>query len=223
MEFEPCIHEPRNISPDWSLSFHATSPRDGERPDDQWEPLPVLRPRPILSSSVDSHPYASVVAARCRNVCVYQLARIVAAMNVPETPQLLDRCFALGSAKTQDFIDRMAPRPRPEARFGPGDILARTHQDLALSQRFDGDMIGLQVETPMGPVEEFAIDALAREAVAFVAHESLFQVRAIPGILFDEERVAIAEALEETGLFTRIRSEKSASAPPTFSIKGHDR
>ena len=33
-----------------------------------------------------------------------------------------------------------------------------------------------------------------------------FEVRAIPGNLSDEERAAIAEALEDTGLFTRIRS-----------------
>jgi hypothetical protein len=53
--FEPCIHEPRNISSDWSLSFHVTSPRDGEKLDDYSEPPPALRARPrLLSSSGDA-------------------------------------------------------------------------------------------------------------------------------------------------------------------------
>jgi predicted metal-dependent enzyme (double-stranded beta helix superfamily) len=33
--FDPCIHEPRNTSRDWSLSLHVSSPRDGEPPADR--------------------------------------------------------------------------------------------------------------------------------------------------------------------------------------------
>jgi hypothetical protein len=40
--------------------------------------------------------------------------------------------------------------------------------------------------------------------MAFIAREHSFEASAIPGNLTDEERAAIAEALEETGLFTRV-------------------
>jgi hypothetical protein len=203
--FEPCIHAPRNISGDWSLSFHVTSPRDGERPDDYRGHLPALESRRGLAEV--GHPYASVVAARRRNRYVHQLARIVVAMNVPQAPDLLDRCSALGCGTTRHFIDRMASRSQRRGALEARELLVRTHDNLIMSHRSDGDMVALQVETPQGPVEEFAIDDVAREAVAFVARESMFEVRAIPGNLSDEERIAIAETLEETGLFSRIRSE----------------
>jgi hypothetical protein len=196
--FEPCIHNPRNVSGDWSLSFHVTSPRDGERPDDDRGTLPALQSRRGVSSAEDGHPYASVVAARRRNRCVDQLARIVATVHVLQAPDLLGRCFVLGSAATQNFID-------PRRASGIRAMLTRTNRDLIISHRRDGDMVALDVETPSGRVEEFAIDEVAREAMAFVARESMFEVRAIPGNLSDDERAAIAEALEETGLFTSVR------------------
>jgi hypothetical protein len=219
--FEPSIHNPRNVSGNWSLSFHVTSPRDGERLDDDRGPLPAFNSRRGLSSAEDRHPYASVVAARRRNRCVDQLSRIVAAMNVPQAPDLLGRCFALGSAATQEFIDRMAPGSPPERASGTRAMLARTHKDLIMSHRHDGEMVALDVETPRGPVEEFAIDEVAREAMAFVARERMFEVRAIPGNLSDDERAAIAEALEETGLFTRISSERGAISKPAPAITGN--
>ena len=207
--FEPCIHAPRNVSQDWSLSFHVTSPRDGERSDAEREPLPALRTRPAMPLPRHRHPYANVIAARHRNRCVQQLARIIAAMKEQQASDLLDRCFALGCAKTQKFIQRTTSRQsstsRPRAGLSRGDILVRAHGDLALSHASDGEMAVLRAETPRGPVEEFAIDDVAREAMAFVAHEGMFEVGAIPGNLSDEERIAIAEMLEESGLFSRLR------------------
>jgi hypothetical protein len=136
------------------------------------------------------------------------LARIIAAMKEQQASDLLDRCFALGCAKTQRFIQRKTPRrnlaPQPRAGLGIEDILVRAHDDLTMSHTSDGEMAVLRVETPRGPVEEFAIDDVAREAMAFVAHEGMFEVSSMPGNLSDEERIAIAEMLEESGLFSRL-------------------
>jgi hypothetical protein len=216
--FEPCIHNPRNVSADWSLSFHIISPRDGERPDDYRGLLPALESSRGLSSAADGHPYASVIAARRRNRCVHQLARIVGAMRVRQASDLLDRCFALGSTATQSFIDLLAPKSQPKRAFGMRQMLVRTNEDLIIRHRYDGDMVALYVETPKGPVQEFAIDEAAREAMAFVARESLFELRAIPGNLSDDERAAIGEALEETGLFTRITPGRGAIG--TMTVEG---
>jgi hypothetical protein len=201
---EPCIHEPRNISADWSLSFHVTSPRDGERPDDGWEPPPVLRSKRRPSAAVRGHPYARVVEARRRNRCVHQLARVVAAMNVERTPELLDRCSAIGSIATRDFVDRALRRPGPQAGPGLRTLLVRSHERLDLLCRRDGDMVAIEVDTPSGPVEQFALDECAHEAMAFIAREASFELAAIPGDWSEEERAAIAAALEETGLFRRV-------------------
>jgi hypothetical protein len=201
---EPCIHEPRNISTDWSLSFHVTSPRDGEPAGDGWEPPPALRSKRQASAAARGHPYARVVEARRRNRCVHQLARAVAAMNVARVPELLDRCSAVGSLATRDFADRALRRQRSPSDFTAGPRLVRTHERLDLRCRQDGDMVALDAETPNGPVEQFAVDEGARAAMAFIAREHSFEASAIPGNLTDEERAAIAEALEETGLFTRV-------------------
>ena len=65
-------------------------------------------------------------------------------------------------------------------------------------------MVALDVETSSGWLEEFVINDLACEAMAFAAKEPMFEVRAMPGNLSDEERETIAQALEDTGLFVRV-------------------
>jgi hypothetical protein len=77
---------------------------------------------------------------------------------------------------------------------------------LVLSYRRKGEMVALEVETPTGLVQEFAISSEAHDAIAFVTREATFEVRALPGNLTEEEQIAIAEALEETGLFARVQS-----------------
>ena len=62
-------------------------------------------------------------------------------------------------------------------------------------------MVALDVETERGSVEELVVSSLARDAIRFVTDKSLFEVGALPGSLSEEERSAIGEALEETGLF----------------------
>jgi hypothetical protein len=200
--FEPCIHQPRNTSQEWSLSLHVIGPRDRERPGDQPEDLPALNMATGRSALEDDPAYATVLAARQRIRLVHQLARIVASMNVPQAPALLAKCYRLGSSATRELINRMPQSVRhfPEER----PLLARVSKDLTISCRCAGDMVALDVETFNGPIEELAINDVAREAMVFAAKEPLFDVRALPGNLSDEEREAIARALEDTGLFVRV-------------------
>jgi len=64
-------------------------------------------------------------------------------------------------------------------------------------------MVSLDAETENGPVEELVVSNEALEAIAFAVRESIFEVRELPG-LSREEQTAIAEMLEEIGLFTRV-------------------
>jgi hypothetical protein len=107
--YEPCIHEPRNTSDEWSLSLHIISPRDGERPANQEDPLPALERASRVPPADDAR--AQVMIARQRERFIHQLARILAAMNVAQAPDLLARCSALASPATRRQIERTAREP----------------------------------------------------------------------------------------------------------------
>ncbi|WP_119274064.1 hypothetical protein [Taklimakanibacter deserti] len=195
---EPCIHEPKNMSPDWSLSFHMSSPLDGKPPEENYEELPMLRARRRRRfAGLGDHPYARVVSARQRHKCVHLLARITASMQAAEGAALRERCRLMGTMKTRKFLGEAPERSRHVT-------LARAHPGLGLSLRDDGDMVALDAETPQGLREEFAIADSARAAMAFIAREEIFAAAAIPGSLSDAERMDIVAVLEETGLFRRI-------------------
>lgn len=202
--FEPCIHEPRNRSRDWSLSLHVSSPRDGDCLFDHEAPLPALDRKDGFPRLEEAHPYTSVLVARQRNGFVHQIARIVAAMDVPGAPALLAKCSELGSSATRRLIRQKSRAFRSTHPADAPQVLVRTHKDLAISHRCVGDTVSLEVETPNGLSEEFAINRLAREAMAFVAREPMFEVRAIPGDFSAHERTGLAEALEDSGLFKRL-------------------
>ena len=201
--YDPCIHEPRNTSPEWSLSFHVTSPRDGERPADYEELLSCLRIDPELSSVQAGHPYASVITTRHQQRFVDQLARTLCSMNSPQARRVLVEARGLASSATQKWIDRAVPELSSENASGPHWMLTRAHSDLILIERCQHGFVSLNVETPNGCREELVMSDIAREAIAFVSREQVFEVHQLPGSLSQDERIAIGEALEETGLFRR--------------------
>jgi hypothetical protein len=206
---EPCIHEPKNTSPDWSLSLHLTSPLDGQWPGDyDAAALPGLNQLRRRAASEPDSPYRFVVDARRRNRSIHLLARTIARMNVPQVPELLKRCVALGSAATKEFVHAVRPECDQHVRLGLEGVLVRSHRDLALTPRRAGGMVALVVETPRGLVDDFFVDELAAAATAFVSRETMFRVAELPGNLSDEERIAFADALVESGLFTRRKGKK---------------
>jgi hypothetical protein len=202
--YEPCIHEPRNTSADWSLSLHVISPRDGEPSGDHEEPLPFLTARRGVPAAIQEDPYTRVIVARFRRRFVRQLARILASMGTPHATRILAQCNSLASSETRRFINRNTQkRGQPDAPESQW-FLTRTHKDLALSHRDRGDVVALVVETAKGRIEELPFTKETREAIAFVAREPTFEVRTLPGNLSIENKAAIADVLEETGLFTSV-------------------
>ncbi|MFE3799079.1 hypothetical protein [Nocardia tengchongensis] len=61
----------------------------------------------------------------------------------------------------------------------------------------------LEVHTFDRAVEDLAMNIVAADAIAYAAEEPVFDARDLPGRITDEERILIAEALEDSGLFTR--------------------
>ena len=198
--YEPCIHDPRNPTNQWSLSLHVTSPRDGEKIDLNLC-LPVLDDWRARRSVNCDDPYAWVEFARHRQVCIYQVARFLAGTGVPAAEDLLARCRRLGGATTRRYIDSLGRVKRE--RLSTATALKLTHEDLILSWRDLDDCVALGVETPNGWVEQVRMARLARKAVTFCASRMTFDVDEIPGRLTSEERWAIADALVEAGIFRR--------------------
>ncbi|MFF0614029.1 hypothetical protein ACFYUD_35725 [Nocardia tengchongensis] len=199
--YEPSIHAPINTSADWSVSLHVSSPRGGEPIEDCAELAGLSTPRRRrLPPSTD--PYSRVVATRARTQRVHVLARALAGMNVAAVPRLLDECAALGSHSTRKLAARTRGGTTALDERG-AYVLRRTHPDLMLSRRIVGDTVALMTETTAGPVEDLAMNVVAADAIAYAAKEPLFDARDLPGRITDEERILIAEALEDSGLFTR--------------------
>ena len=202
--YEPCIHQPRNATDDWSLSMHVTSPRDGEICGE--EVMPELSP-PVsgrkLHSLGEDYPYAQVLIARRRQEYARELARVIMSMNLPAVPGVLERCSAVASSATRRMIDKQGQRRQRTDSSAPSLPwrLERVHKDLILSCREAGDMVSLDVETQRGPVEELCVSRWARDTIEFLTREPSFDVRALPGGLTDEELLAIGDMLEESGIF----------------------
>lgn len=209
--YEPCIHEPRNASREWTLSLHVTSPLDGRPCDDRVGAVPGLAasraPEQEPEPAEREHPYAHVRLARQRQAHVHQLARVLATVDPARTlrgPRLLARCFALASTSTRRELDPVAPQLGARRALAGPWLLARIHPELELETRAYDELVALGVQAPEGRREELVLPAAARPALAVVAHEPVFDVRALPGSLSPEERTALGEALERTGLFRRL-------------------
>jgi hypothetical protein len=202
--YDAGIHQPRNPSSHWSLSLHVISPRDGRPLHDLGAPPPALTSN---DGADEDSAYATVRLARQRQRWLRELASIVAAAGSRRSPALLADCFRLGTSKTRRYVERLGhdPRMTPGSRLGVPYRLERTETELALRHESRDGYASLCVETPAGPVEEFVVSDVAVEALSFAACRSQFDVAALPG-LDDDERTALAEALEDTGLFQRVEA-----------------
>jgi hypothetical protein len=202
--YEPCIHEPRNHSPQWSLSFHVVSPRDGERPHgDEQPPPPGLRLRSQLPPVRQEHPYAYVQAARQRQAFVRELSRLITSPAEPRARDLLAKCYRLGPPKLRRLIDATGRERNGAAAAETSWTLVRAHAGLNLDYRCAGDAVTLYVETPDGSTKALTMHGAARAAIAMAATESSFDVCELPGNLSGEEQILVAEALEKSGLYKR--------------------
>ena len=204
--YEPCIHEPKNVSDDWSLSLHIFSPHDGMQAPDQPDPLPEIgradgSPRRAVEQPAG---YAALLLARQRMVQIAQLSRILAAMRAPHASRLLSECHRLGSPTTQAFIAGTAPHAVPQDEPSRPWLLAKIHADLTLDVRRNGDSTALMVETPAGWWEALRVNAMGHEAVVYATTHPQFDPDALPGEMQPEERLALAAALEGSGAFRRL-------------------
>jgi hypothetical protein len=196
--YEPCIHDPRNPTDKWSLSMHVSSPHDGQKPADEEHCLPILDEFAARRVSGYGAPYDKVIAIRYGQVKLRAIAQFLANVDGIPVGHLLARCAAQGSTVTRRFIARLGY----DGDVPSAPVLVRSHDELVLDYRETGDSVALGVQTDRGWVEELSVSNVARQAIAFCAGVTRFDARNLPGHLDDEEREALVDALQETGLFT---------------------
>jgi hypothetical protein len=202
--YEPCIHEPRNTTPDWSLSFHVSSPRDGERPSDYERPPPFLQTSSDLPTVEAEHPYAAVIARRRQQAFTHQLVRILCSMETSRARGGVLPALGFCSSATRKLVDQAIPGIGGGGASGADWILKRVHEDLVLARSCEESTVSLAVETPNGYREELAMSDVASQAVAFLEKRHVFDLRELPGHLSQNERIEIGLAVEEAGLFRRV-------------------
>lgn len=214
--YEPGIHDPGNPTATWSLSLHVISPQDGQA-------LPDHAQQPASLQSIGSPSQQQGMGPAYEHIQrIRQLQRWIALIGEVLAPMrqhhdahvnvLINKCLALSTPYTRNRVERLMQReqaPLPdEPSDGPtprhGYALKRSHDHMVLQDRLTRDHVVLSVQTPQGWVDEFMINPVARDAMRFVAKEPTFEVQSIPGPLTQTEKIALAEALEESGLFERL-------------------
>lgn len=203
--YEPSLHNPGNPTGRWSLSLHLSSPHDG-RPAGDYDVacLPSLIDRRTRRRPAPDDPYRRVLETRQRDVVVGQIAGHVLSMRDHGADVLLGRCAELGPSRLGRLVARRGPASPGPGKGGHGSVLVRTDDRLDLTCRDVDGGVTLGSETSHGWVEELTMAAPARAALRACARERTLRVAELPGPLDAGERRAIAEALEETGLY-RIR------------------
>jgi hypothetical protein len=199
--YDPCIHDPRNVTHSWSLSFHATSPLDGAQLANQDGCLPALDAYASRLSDTWGEPYDTVITARRRQLVIRQIAQFLSRVDGCTAGGLLESCLRLGTSSTRRFVRGLGRCDATAGGRAQRSRLTRTHPDLVLSCRNLGDRVSLGGETSRGWVEEMSVSVLAREALEFCARTTSFAVDELPGRLSDDERRELGEALEDSGLY----------------------
>ncbi|WP_332853651.1 hypothetical protein [Duganella sp. S19_KUP01_CR8] len=144
------------------------------------------------------------MAARQKQRWLRQLAQIAASSGSALAPAQLAACLDLGSTATRAYVEDLSGG-------GPDDssapyLLRRVSEGLVLRQQSTASGSALMVETPGGLVCEIETGDIARAALSYAAGHELIDVAALPGALDGEERFALGMALEESGLFERVRA-----------------
>nr|CAI43945.1 hypothetical protein [Sorangium cellulosum] len=200
--YEPCIHDPRNPTPRWSISLHLLGPHDGPVLEAQVGPIdgltgaaPPPAPEDALSEALHAH-----ARERVRRAQIDALER-----RGPRAAALLARLHARGDAGTKRRAARALGRTE--------DLDAQT----ALARRWPG--VDLDVASSAGRAELLArageraqvllrVDAWAAPALRALAAARELRPRDIPG-LAEAEQLALARALVDHGTFQPLEAQEN--------------
>ncbi|WP_437959892.1 hypothetical protein WME76_09745 [Sorangium sp. So ce119] len=210
----PCIHDPRNPTPRWSISLHLFGPHDGPVIEEQVGPIEGLSspapraaepaPQAGPAPQAEEDALSSALAAHERE-CVRRAQIDALARRGTPAAALLARLHARGDAGTR----RRAARALGRAE----DLDART----VLARRWPG--VDLEVASSAGRAELLArcgeraqpllrVEAWAAPALRALASAVELRPRDIPG-LAEAEQLALARALVDWGTFQPLEAQEN--------------
>lgn len=205
--YGPCIHQPKNVSSQWSLSFHVISPRDGQYPDGPPDLVSGMAAADgILSTGTISrgmHP--AVMLARQQMAYLEQLTKALLSMKVGRCQEVLRSLYAIGPSKVRVLIEDELPTTVPPETHLRDWTLEKAHEALSLTCNRTDDGICLVADSGAGYQEVLRVNEIGREALGIVARHPLFAVDDLPGNLRQEDRATLAMALENSGYFRRVK------------------
>lgn len=201
----PCIHAPKNISHDWSLSFHVISPLDGEPLNDRTTEIFGLNPLHPLPLEHTQHPYRNVRLARQQSRHLHQVGNTLSTISTPKAHKLLVDCYKFSTTSSQRDLKVKSPHILDNEELCPLSVLERIHPKLILDFNHRNGTVNLGAYSASGFEKEFSVSDFALGAIEFITEKASFDVRELPGTLKDEERQRIGEILEDRGLYKRVR------------------
>ena len=209
--YDPCIHNPRNPTARWSMSFHIISPHDGPILEKQVGPIQGLMSEPRDEPRPGEPIFALV---RCvRQQRTYRvLAEILSRCRGARALALLDDIYGRGNLETRRTAalaisvidgaagaDRMRDVAVRELCLDSDVVRGSAAIELAVRRR--GSQAELIVERGERPIVLLRLDAWAEDALQFAASSPGFAIRALPGKLGEIDRVSLTRALIDLGLF----------------------
>jgi len=211
--YDPCVHNPRNLTNRWSMSIHIVSPHDG-KPLDGRTPFAAPPPPSRLAEGAVA---ANEAFTRCyddwRRECRLRvLVGLLDTRGGLQATPLLERLFERGRATTRRMaMAALARRDSGRAqrllqsgkgrRITAASRLTSATPRVVCEVREQAGSAELVVNWPYGSARLVRTDPCATEALRVLATEPSVVVGDLPGPLSDAERVALAEAVDEWFLF----------------------
>ena len=146
--------------------------------------------------------YDKVIATRYRQLKLRAIAQFLAQVNAVPVAHVLERCVQQGSSVTRRIINGLGRKRRcaTPVRQRSALLFVPTRSWPLTTEKREIPLLSASRRAGLG--RGIDVSRVAREAIAFCVGAPQFDAQELPGRLTDEERWAIADALEETGLFT---------------------
>jgi hypothetical protein len=218
--YDPCIHNPFNPTREWSISIHIFGPNDRPVLADEVGEIPGLSRAPGEGSSPVDGQLAEALAAIDRQRGYRAQVAALSGSPSPRARGHLEALFAHGDEVTRRAVVEAVGRVDPprqatlRARMATRELRASSELErqwcaVPLVVRRRGAQVSLCLGDTAAPHVLLQTEARAEPALELIAGATRFVVRDLPGGLALADRLALARALVDRGLFT-----VSANAEP---------
>jgi hypothetical protein len=219
--YEPCIHNPRNPTPSWSMSIHIISPNDRPCLERDVGPISGLRTVGRPSETDPEDPFLDLFRAKTHERAYRVQAEVLCGHHSERATKLLLRIYRRGDCETRRIVALAMSARNPSAAaqwleqaraldVGLDAELVRAWPAIQLSVAYNDSQIELVSVRDERLRVLLRADSRAAEALMFAARRREFCVHELPGDLGSTDQVALARSLVELGLFQVVPKRAGA-------------